>query len=431
MGSYVGAISLRNGFANYKPLYKYDEINQTFEELQSWERQELLPESQMQDINFKLTDRQAGTYFYPNECYLFKFEVSGLEVVPGQRTGYRCDVTNLLGTDVLRPVSEIGLYYVVQESQLDGDLLKDQILNIDDEHVFDNLEVLISRQGDNRVLYGPFTVHVQNNNVPFIDTNLAQRKYVFPAVKFPTYYTDPKYQLDMSPSPQNVEELWYVHIDKFCKDASIDVISDAQLLKEFRTRLSDSDFTANSISVDDLDAVLDHYKSSFFEGQNLPEEFKSKRLRRLHEIITDESNVVDAFGFIADDIAALLTKYQDTEEYRKLVEKLISDPDIASRIQGLEIVTTKIETEQAKVEALVATQKKLNEDIEQAKNLQAQRNKEYEESLVGAFEDQLQKMREEKEALEKEMAKKRESIKDLGDAATLKSQLEKLKDDIK
>ena len=50
MGEYLGFITIRNRYVNFKPLFEY--VDDEFRRMTSYDRQALLPESQFEDINF-------------------------------------------------------------------------------------------------------------------------------------------------------------------------------------------------------------------------------------------------------------------------------------------------------------------------------------------------------------------------------------------
>lgn len=61
MGVYLGVITIRNRYVNFKPLFEY--AGDDFRRMTLFERQALLPESQFEDINFYCDDGHAEDYF--------------------------------------------------------------------------------------------------------------------------------------------------------------------------------------------------------------------------------------------------------------------------------------------------------------------------------------------------------------------------------
>ena len=108
MASYVGTIDIVYGHANFIPLYSYNQEDGSLSELSPADRSALLPESRYQNIEFVKRDQKASDYFLNGESFVFDFSTRDLEF-GGQFTGYGCDVTDLLNSKKLYPVSRIGL----------------------------------------------------------------------------------------------------------------------------------------------------------------------------------------------------------------------------------------------------------------------------------------------------------------------------------
>jgi hypothetical protein len=101
MSSYLGEISIVNDkYVNYKPYYRYE--NGDFLPLSKSDRQTLLPNSELENINFysSIPDNPPEKLFRNHEYRLFNFELDDLEDnlhFSGERnrTGYKIDVYKL------------------------------------------------------------------------------------------------------------------------------------------------------------------------------------------------------------------------------------------------------------------------------------------------------------------------------------------------
>lgn len=112
MGVYLGTITIRNRYVNFKPLYEYE--NGKFHFINQYDRQALLPESSFGDINFYSGDnRQRVEDMFITDTYcLLDFEKEELEdnITNGIRnqTGYKIDAIERLNSGKLYYLSEIS-----------------------------------------------------------------------------------------------------------------------------------------------------------------------------------------------------------------------------------------------------------------------------------------------------------------------------------
>lgn len=120
MAIYLGSITIRNRYVNFKPLYEYQ--NGKFQFLNQYDRQALLPESSFGDINFYCEDsRQRVDEMFLSDTYcLLEFEMEDLEpnfASNGLRnqTGYKIEIGKL-ESGKIRYLSDIEHYYVLSES---------------------------------------------------------------------------------------------------------------------------------------------------------------------------------------------------------------------------------------------------------------------------------------------------------------------------
>ena len=426
MASYVGTIDIVYGHANFIPLYSYNQEDGSLSELSPADRSALLPESRYQNIEFVKRDQKASDYFLNGESFVFDFSTRDLEF-GGQFTGYGCDVTDLLNSKKLYPVSRIGLYYLVSSRNVIGDYRNTQILYLEDGFVFDGLEVVLGVADDPKVALGPFKVQY-NNGQPFVDTGLANNKYYINSLRFPSYVTS--YCYDLSPNSNRDEEVLFAYKSSVCKDNPIDLLPDTNLLEEFKSRITSQNYVDGALRIDSVDDFLAQYEGSYLTGRNLPESIKRNRQTRLHDILVDESNINAAFGHIADVVAELLTVYQDKPEYESLIQRIIEIPNIASRIQGLRIVTRQIQDEEGQVKELQLQKKQLREEIEEESAQRKQRTEEYAKSLVGAMEDEILQKRLEIDELDAEKEQIRKELGLLGSIEILRNEHATLVDEI-
>lgn len=425
MGTYLGTITIRNRYVNFKPLYEYE--NGKFHFINQYDRQALLPESSFGDINFYSGDnRQHVEDIFVSDTYcLLEFEEEDLEdnITNGIRnqTGYKIDILEKFESGKIRSLSDIDYYYVLPESKINGSYKTNPILEIkDDPYVYKGLEVVIPVAGEKNTVIGPFMVdwleYDSYDSKLVIRTGLQTQKYILHGYCFPTYLGE--YEIGVG---RYGDERTFIHLDKsICKEVTIDVISKEQLLASFRNTLSSETFVDGKIDLENIGELVSAYADSPFVGDGIPQEIQESRFDALNTLLTDEERLNDTFGFISTTITGLLDKYQGSEQYTKMVQCLADDPDFMSRIQRFQIITDRIERKQTELEELAARAEALQQQLAEEKK------QEYASDLLGEYEGQICELRGQKEKLDEEITALQDELGVFKSGVDLKQKLSEL-----
>ena len=425
MAIYLGSITIRNRYVNFKPLYEYQ--NGKFQFLNQYDRQALLPESSFGDINFYREDsRQRVDEMFLSDTYcLLEFEMEDLEpnfASNGLRnqTGYKIEIGKL-ESGKIRYLSDIEHYYVLSESGFEGSYRTNPILVVTDPYAYVGLEVVLPVTEEKNTVIGPFKIERrdQDNNL-VIRTGLQTQKYVLHGFRFPTNLTE--YVLQVG---RYGDERTFIHLDKrTCSEIDIDVITKEQLLASFRSTLNRDTFTDGKVDLDNIGELVAAHAESLFVGEELPQDIQRSRFDTINTLLTNEEQLNDTFGFISETITGLLDKYQDSEQYRKMVQDLADDPDFMSRIQRFQIITDRIEAKQKDLDDLTAQAAELQQKLDEEKK------QEYASDLLGEYDAQIQDLQNNREQLTAEIAELNDQLGLLQSGVDLEKKLTDLEEQV-
>lgn len=387
MGVYIGFVEKKSYesmvFFNFKPIAEVR--GQHISVLTPAELEELLPESQKQNINFSFSwydteaRRQVDTMFDDKTLTVFEFVSDDLQdnfKPNGERnqTGYKVQVVDLIASGKIRRIDTEGVYYAIRKNELLSNFSNDAIVEIDSSCVRSGDHVFVELDG---FWAGPYEVGYRDFTSSF---------YIKPLIKESKYtvngYSKNNVQIHELISSEGYwgapESKWIVVVPQ--KDApveQIDVISEQILLESFRDSLQNGAPNSHKVDFDDIPALLRRYKDSVLAGSVLTADVRRSRLNRLVEILTSEEDVDDTLGTVSDFICDLLVKYQDSpnveewlqallEKHPDLIEKLKDTQAISDRIAQLEQGLTDMQQRRSELEAVLAEKQAAVAEINEA-----------------------------------------------------------------
>ena len=119
------------------------------------------------------------------------------------------------------------------------------------------------------------------------------------------------------------------------------------LIKSFLDTLSSDVFENGRLNLTNIEDAVELYTSSVLVGERIPKPIQQKRLEDLRTFLTDEENLNDTFGFIGETIAALLLKYQDSDAFESIIQRMANDASFMSQIQRFDIINERIAEKEA------------------------------------------------------------------------------------
>lgn len=438
MALYAGLIEIVKTYVNFRPLYRFEDGRMVL--LSNSEIYKLLPESPKENINFyfRNSSKNATSYFARDELIAFDFETDELEDnynAYGDRniTGYKVELTRPLANGMIKKLSDLRYYYVLPLSNVRGNYKTNPVLVLDDDYVYEDLQVVIPIADKQNTVIGPFTVSYRETDGEFIvRTNLESSKYVIDSYKYPTYLSQYEITERVFENDSNSGiQIEFIYLDpKVCVQKTIDVISDEQLLNEFKRTIDSDQFTDGTIDLSNIGEFLDGYKQSLLMGLDIPEEIKKGRLERLSDLLGDEDNLHDTFSYISDNISAILAKYQGNEEYSNLIQQLLEDNDFSSKIQTLSIVKGEISKQQSLLSELENQVAELQTKKNESESDLDTKRQEYAEQLKYDLDDAIQTSKEELDSLQAQIKSLQDKLGLTNEAVKLDEQLKRLRKDV-
>lgn len=418
MGIYLGAVTIRNRYVNFKPLYEFE--NNRFHFLNQYDRQALLPESAFGDINFYSGDnrQRVDDIFIDGTYCLLEFNEGELEanITNGIRnqTGYKIDAIEKISAGKIFHLSDIDYYYVLSENGFDGSYRANPILEVTDPYAYEGLQVIIPVSEDRNTVIGPFVVEWRDHdNKLVIRTGLQTQKSLLAGYRFPTYLSEYTQQIG-----RYGEELSFIRLDRtVCKETVVDVITKEQLLNAFRETLNSESFVNGKIDLNNIGELISSHRNSPFIGGDIPEATREARFDVLSTLLTDEEQLNETFGFISSTITGLLDKYQGSEQYSKLIQELADNPDFMAKIQRFQIITDRIEKKQEELDELAARAEAIQQQLAEEKK------QEYASDLLGEYKDQIRELQNQKNLLDDEIADLKAEFGELKTGVSLKHKL--------
>ena len=387
MGIYLGSIAIRNNYVNFKPLAEY--IDGKFYNLTSSDKRELLPDSVLGDINLFCSDTENYIMdsFQDEEYCVVEFEPNNLEAnykpYSNERnlTGYKIDISKLSGKSI-RKIYELGYYYVISKDGIEGNYRTNPILEITDQNVYEDMQVVIELEDKENTIIGPFTVSWREIDSQYIiKTNLQNRKYFFEGYKYPNNISE-----NVKISLGSFEPKQFIKIpDSGYEKVYVDVISDEHLLTTFKDIINEDNFIDGKLNLDNINEVINEHKGLLFIGDTIPDVISEQRFESLNKLLTDEKNLNDSFRFIADNIAILLDKYQEQNQYSDLVQKLSENPEFMNKIQRFRIISDKVEKQAEELQKLEQKSETIKQQIEE-------QNQAYKDSFIDDLQNDVRNL---------------------------------------
>ena len=185
-----------------------------------------------------------------------------------------------------------------------------------------------------------------HDNKLVIRTGLQTQKAILSGYHYPTYLSEYTQKIG-----RYGEELSFIRLDRtVCKETVVDVITKEHLLNAFKETLNSEGFVDGKVDLDNIGDLIASHRNSPFVGEEIPEDVREARFDVLSTLLSDEEQLNETFGFISSTITGLLEKYQDSEQYSKLVQELADSSDFMAKIQRFQIIRDRIEKKQEELD---------------------------------------------------------------------------------
>ena len=362
----LGTIETMNNYYNFNLLYEVRD--KTLYELSDYDIRDILTDSEKLNINLYYTgwgEEKTVLEELEDERFpvVLEFDQNDLEDNYNRNgeinpTAYKISVKKLIESERIKKIQEYGLYYVVPFQSIDSDLKHSEIIEIKNERIQDGQEVLIRLEED--IYIGPYQVTKRKfDQAMVINTKLKKKKYILSGydsknIKIFKIRSE-KYKL--------YENLTVASINNHEDVVYIDEIEDKTLMELFFDSVKSTAVIDGKIDVTDVEALVDKFGESILTGPEITSKIRNKRLTRINNYLTSESEADDAMKsmieILSEQTVELFEQYKNTEDVRAIIEKITEiSPELVESTQYTQ-------AGQNKINELEREEEKLIQDIEE------------------------------------------------------------------
>lgn len=363
---YVGYVSIVNN--SYSDFYNFEPIGRLtgygFEAMRESEVSALLAKSNYNNINlyYNFDDvddaRFMQEHFYSGQLVVLELDEEDLErcyiTDPSQgQNAYKIKAVEAFERKhILRFLSSEGYYRLVNQKQLDGDIRRNNRVNLRDDidTLYPEGEKILVKLDEN-LFAGPYDVKFSRVDNKFnINPQAMANSYLL------TGYGREDCTLEYIENyvefgQQTAIREPYYKIKPGAQEQTFDVISQETLIEG----LSDiaSEIGTENVKGDSLDALVDTTKSPVLSGKAVTVEIRASRVERMKDLLSSGEAINASLNGIADALYKLVLNNKDSEQANKILELLFaSHSDLPDRIQGVRMVQTQIESKKKELEDL-------------------------------------------------------------------------------
>lgn len=392
MSRYLGTVKILNSYVNFMPFYSLD--YGTFTRLTNSERYNLFPDSVIPNINIYSSREDRMSFadrFNESQLYIVDLKPELFEDnlnYNGEynRTRYKINLDNL-DSSQYGSIDAFGYYYYLSVSETLGDFSK-AYRAIENSLIQNGFKVVIEA-ADRSCVAGPFSVYQRQDGERVVVTHVKDN------------HTNDLHIISIIKTTNEENELQNVSIDDTRnytifyagKKATsfIDVISDEDLIKEFKESISSKVANNGSISLKDIDSIVNSYKTSSHIG--VPKDIISSRADRLKAILTAEKDLNEQSEAVSQLIADILVNNRKSDALTPVFQKLSENVEFMNSFPQIKVLSTKIQRIEDEIEVKNQELQAIEERLEAKKNeeLEERLNKEYEElnSKISSAKDEL------------------------------------------
>ena len=158
-------------------------------------------------------------------------------------------------------------------------------------------------------------------------------------------------------------------IGKGIESTVFDLVSDEQLLSDFRKAIYRSSQGSRQISREDIAELLEAYRKGNRTARNLQDKVTKVRMERLQAILEASVNPDRSAELLSDFIGPLLTRFPEREIYQSILETLSQDDEFLERTSMLEPFQKITDGLERDIDTLQAQKEELSLQVEELRRL--------------------------------------------------------------
>lgn len=381
MKRYLGTVKILNNFVNYMPFYSLE--NGVFNRLTLQDKYSLFPNSDLLNINIYNSTEDRAVFagkFDQHQLYIVDLDQDlfeeNINPYSGEynKTRYKIDLSQLSSSQY-GTVDKFDYYYYLKSSEASGDNSK-AFRIIDNPFIQADFRVVIETDS-HLCVAGPFTVYPRKQDGEIVvithrRDNRGNSLFVIDTIATTNDHNE-------------IQDI-YCNDDHYClfyagkkTKSCFDVISDEELIKEFKASLSNKVANNGSIELKDIDSIVNSYNT--IGRSDIPMEVKNNRIKRLKDILTAEKNLDEQSESVTKLIAEILVNNSKSEALSPVFRLLADNTDFLSSVPQIKVFRSKIQGLEDEVAVKNQELQLLESQIAEKKQeeLKERLNKEYDE----------------------------------------------------
>ncbi len=378
MSRYLGTVKILNSYVNFMPFYSLDYGMLT--RLTTSEKYDLFPGSDISNINIYNSKEDRTTFadrFDENQLYIVDLKPELFEENKNyngeyNRTRYKQDVSKL-DPSQYGTIDKFDFYYYIKSTEATGDFNK-SYRAIDNRLIHTDFRVVI--ETDNRsYVAGPFTVYQRKQDGENVVVTHRKDR------------TNDLFLIDtiMTTNDQNEFQTIYIEDDHYClfyagkkAKSCLDVISDEELIKEFKESIASKVANNGTIELKDIDSIVNSYNAG---RSSIPADVKKNRISRLKTILTSEKELDEQSETITELVANIMVNNYKSDALSPVYQLLADNADFLSSVPQIKVFRAKIQKLEDEISIRNQELQQLDSLIEEKRQeeLKERLNKEYDE----------------------------------------------------
>lgn len=366
---YIGMIDIRLTFYNFVPLGEWN--GKSFAQFSMHDVERLIPQSVFPCINLSynygdtVANKRMKDSFVQDQLYVFEFETTDLEENRDSYTGklnnigYKVDALECMKSGKLRPISDEGLYFIIDLEDLDADIQTDKIVYLRINRAAEGDKILVNMR--NGFLAGPYEVkYSPTRNSFFIKPQGDNQNYLVSG-----YYLSDciKHNIESIEEDQwkDNSKSWVLYsIKQNAENCAKDVITDSQLLESVQSYLRTQEGKSG-----DINSLIANSESFFLVDEKIPESIRKSRLKRLETLLQSNETLTENFDQISSMLADMILRDKDGVVSSEIIDKIIETrPDFLNKIPSMRIMQERIESKTEEIKNLEFKKSQIEQEIE-------------------------------------------------------------------
>lgn len=423
MTKYLGTVIILNTYVNFMPFYSIDRHGALIR-MTTAERYGLFPESEIANINIYSQSEDRNTFaerFDQQQLYIVDLDEALFEDNVNyygeyNKTRYKINLDEL-GSSKYGSIDAFGYYYYLDKSEFAGDVSKSYLL-IGNSSIQKGFKVVLEIDGHKSVA-GPFSVSQRmQDGEPVVVTHKKDRRSndlnIVDVIET-SYSSNDIQEIQIEERGTGAIKTYHLFYANGKNTSVINVISDENLIKEFKDTISKKVAENGTLDLSKIDGLVESYKSA--GGSLIPPEIRDQRAKRIKTLLSEEKVLDEQSEQICQLIADIIASNKNSNALDPVFKKLSENAPFMNSVHQNRIMS-------AKLQALDDEIQMRNQEIQQLDaKIKDKKTEEIEANFSKDYDEWIAKI----EAAKNEFKALESSIEELRGAKTAQEHIEYLR----